>query len=391
MFAFDWREVASEALVTRVCAAVGMVSPDNTPVIRNLLARVLELAGGHPYTDRQLSDGAFEKIASGLLDDALREAFVDQIRTPGTRGYVLVNPAGDNFDQEIELQDLIQVNWCGREELEALPVIGDVLADRIIAERQLNGAFRDVHDLASRVSGLGERSVLSIAACLRFDQSPTAIPVTECLDDLIAYLVAGTGEQPEVGLQRVLEYTISQLAAGTGGRWFADRDHDGEMPEVPYQCASLSVLKGDEYYSWLNAALGNASDSITMAMFHAAMPSNDHPTRQLVSQLVSASQRGLSVRVLLDDDRKEDPYKSRIINTPVFEALQEGGVQVKFDNPDRLLHSKYLILDDALVVLGSHNWSAGSYFKYDDVSLVMKSDELARELRQRFDVLWSEN
>ena len=66
-----------------------------------------------------------------------------------------------------------------------------------------------------------------------------------------------------------------------------------------------------------------------------------------------------------------------------------GGVEARFDREDHLLHSKFLVLDRRTVVLGSHNWSAGSYFKYDDVSLVLTSEPLDADLEARFESLWS--
>jgi competence protein ComEA len=41
-------------------------------------------------------------------------------------------------------------------ELETLPGIGVVLAERIVAYRSIHGAFRQINDLAN-VSGIGEK------------------------------------------------------------------------------------------------------------------------------------------------------------------------------------------------------------------------------------------
>jgi phosphatidylserine/phosphatidylglycerophosphate/cardiolipin synthase-like enzyme len=123
-------------------------------------------------------------------------------------------------------------------------------------------------------------------------------------------------------------------------------------------------------------------------MFHIASPSETHPTRKLLDALGAARQRGVSVRVLMDQDRKTDPYLSTIINTPARKLLEAANVPVRFDTAERLLHSKFLVIDQTVAVIGSHNWSAGSFFNFDDLTLVISSPELAAELTQRFVRLW---
>ena len=50
----------------------------------------------------------------------------------------------------------LNLNTASAQELEQLPGIGPVLAQRIVADREANGAFRMTEDLM-RVSGVGSR------------------------------------------------------------------------------------------------------------------------------------------------------------------------------------------------------------------------------------------
>ena len=80
-----------------------------------------------------------------------------------------------------------------------------------------------------------------------------------------------------------------------------------------------------------------------------------------------------------------DPYLSTVINTAAKEYLEAEGVDCRFDQEDVLMHSKFLVLDEKVCVVGSHNWSAGSYFHFDDLSMVVASEELGAELAARFE------
>ncbi len=66
------------------------------------------------------------------------------------RGELAVESATANGVQ----QGLININSCTREELEALPGIGPVLAQRIIDYRTSSGGFRTVEDI-TKVQGIG--------------------------------------------------------------------------------------------------------------------------------------------------------------------------------------------------------------------------------------------
>jgi competence ComEA-like helix-hairpin-helix protein len=67
----------------------------------------------------------------------------------------------------------IDPNTASAAQLTLLPRIGPVLAERIVAERDANGPFRDAPDMA-RVSGIGPKTVERIGGMLRFDADQPA-------------------------------------------------------------------------------------------------------------------------------------------------------------------------------------------------------------------------
>ena len=73
---------------------------------------------------------------------------------------------------------------------------------------------------------------------------------------------------------------------------------------------------------------------------------------------------------------------------PAIDRLQRDRIAVRVDDSDKLLHSKVIVIDDRTVVLGSHNWTAGSYFGFDDLSFLISSEEICRQQRRRFNELW---
>jgi competence protein ComEA len=62
----------------------------------------------------------------------------------------------------------IAINRASAADLQRLPGVGPVLAERIVADRAAHGPFRDATDL-QRVRGIGTKSAARLAPRLRFD------------------------------------------------------------------------------------------------------------------------------------------------------------------------------------------------------------------------------
>jgi phosphatidylserine/phosphatidylglycerophosphate/cardiolipin synthase-like enzyme len=191
-----------------------------------------------------------------------------------------------------------------------------------------------------------------------------------------------------------LEAALAMLATETAAeahpavRRSAVRPPAPPAPPPAHDAAWLGALFGSDYYAALLALFAAARTSIDVCMFHIAVPDAGHPTFRLLDALRSAHARGVAVRVLMDQDRASDPYRSTIINSPAKALLDAAGIACRLDHTDRLLHSKFVLIDGTLVILGSHNWTAGSYFQFDDLSVAVSSPLLAQELGTRFATLW---
>jgi len=87
-------------------------------------------------------------------------------------------------------------------------------------------------------------------------------------------------------------------------------------------------------------------------------------------------------------DAEGDSINSRVINDEAYNYLKNNEIPVVFDSVERYTHTKLVIVDKKHVILGSHNWTAGSFFAYDDMSVYMNSPELATHYNTQFNSLW---
>ncbi len=112
----------------------------------SIVADAIHLAGG-------LRSGALVDLIN--LASPLRSG--DQVVVPGPR-----SGSGGGSGEG----DLIVLNRAVADELTALPGVGPVLAERIVAYREANGPFSSVEDLL-QVPGIGEAKLASIRDLVR--------------------------------------------------------------------------------------------------------------------------------------------------------------------------------------------------------------------------------
>jgi phosphatidylserine/phosphatidylglycerophosphate/cardiolipin synthase-like enzyme len=289
----------------------------------------------------------------------------------------------------------VDVNSASAEHLAKLPVIGRVLAARIVDERRRRGAFHSAAELAARVSGLGPANVAGLEGLLEFtaDGRP-AVPVIagEFEGDFSAAinLRCGPGALAEL-LEELAVFVASPRHPATVAGHKRDDLEPGALGSaraLPLRASEVHLLTDRSYYETLLRLAGAAETAIDVCMFYIAVGGDDHPTRRLIDILGQRVAAGCRVRALVDHDRDDDPYDSRIVNSKAERLLSERGIAVRHDQADTLLHSKFVVIDRKWLLIGSHNWTAGSFMTYDDVSLGIADAAIADEWTRRFDELW---
>jgi len=395
MHRFSWESFVTDSLLEEI-AQIAAVDASTAKSLRSRIARVFGHVGGLPVVETVPDQGAVERVSRHMLLEAVRQVLHQMGAEPPPLGYGIEESEGGRYTYEVREQPRVPVNSGSRRDLVALPAIGEVIADRIIEDRGLHGRIGDTRELSRRIRGLGEEGAQAIANLVVFDTPEKTVRWSlaghESIQEALTRLLSLQEHRAPSGR---LEAAVGVLESG-----IASNPHPASR-EGRVRCwpqgggqggghsADCAVLRGSEYYYRLRDMIDAAATSIDVCMFHIAMPSESHPTRQLLDALADSVHRDVSVRMLVDRDRPQDPYRSSVINRPAQDFAQANGIAFRYDEADRLLHSKYLLIDRTAAVLGSHNWSAGSYFQYDDFSLVLYSSGLVAHLRARFDELWA--
>jgi hypothetical protein len=146
----------------------------------------------------------------------------------------------------------------------------------------------------------------------------------------------------------------------------------------------ILILSGQDHpYAYARAAermIAGAHKRIWMLMYviHPDDKGAEGPVHDLLQALAEAAARGVHVQVALDlgaDDQGPD-----LKHVEAERWLHDHGIHVLLDEKNRTTHAKVLIVDDATVLMGSHNWTRSAIVANREASVVLEDPDIARQL-----------
>lgn len=160
----------------------------------------------------------------------------------------------------------------------------------------------------------------------------------------------------------------------------------------PLPADDVIPLVDGEYYPQVHKALTNAKKSILCVMFMAKLdPKHTEGNEyQLVLDLIAAHKRGVKVLVIFDQNikfweknRKNDTIERK--SEYAYELLLRSGVPVFHDNRKKVTHSKILVIDKYITIIGSTNWTYSALRKNHEASVMIKSKSVALAFERKLE------
>ncbi|MDD5530076.1 MAG: phospholipase D family protein [bacterium] len=118
----------------------------------------------------------------------------------------------------------------------------------------------------------------------------------------------------------------------------------------------------------------NAKTEILIAMYY--FTDND-----ITNAVCESKKRGVNIRVVLDKSQKTGKYNKSI-------RLVENDIPVRYDTRDGLMHDKFAVIDDTVLVTGSFNWTKSADEKNRENIMIIKNPEVAKIFRNEFEEIW---
>jgi phosphatidylserine/phosphatidylglycerophosphate/cardiolipin synthase-like enzyme len=150
-------------------------------------------------------------------------------------------------------------------------------------------------------------------------------------------------------------------------------------------------LRNRDYYDYLVHQIRSAQRRVWASIFIVNPLRGSDPNldvRQLFSELVLASRHAVDVRILVGDSHQTIGIRES--NMVARKLLQLRGLLARCHRaPERSsTHEKYVIVDEDLCILGSHNWTHRAFNESQEDSLAVRSADLVLRLETSFLRAW---
>ena len=120
--------------------------------------------------------------------------------------------------------------------------------------------------------------------------------------------------------------------------------------------------------------IDDAKSSVYIAMYFFT-------SRPIAQALVKAKDRGVDVKVCLDKEQPSYEYSKS-------EYLHNKGINMRLIGGSGIMHHKFCVIDEHIVITGSYNWTARADLENDESLVVINSREIAKKFLKEFNQLW---
>jgi phosphatidylserine/phosphatidylglycerophosphate/cardiolipin synthase-like enzyme len=107
--------------------------------------------------------------------------------------------------------------------------------------------------------------------------------------------------------------------------------------------------------------------------------------RDIVEALLSAQRRGVTIRVITDQQEARSKSQARALT-----LLIDAGIPIKENTHKGLMHLKVTIADQAVITTGSYNYTQAASTYNDEVFLVIPNPDLAKAWDLQFARMWGD-
>lgn len=140
----------------------------------------------------------------------------------------------------------------------------------------------------------------------------------------------------------------------------------------------MQTIIGKNYPKYVIPLIDKAVKSIKIVVYDWRWYESDpgNPCQLFNASIVRARKRGVVVQVCVNSEAIAQP-------------LRENDIDVRIPISKNLIHTKFIIIDDVELIMGSHNFSQSAFTTNLETSVVMDNQIIVDEFIDFFNSIWS--
>jgi phosphatidylserine/phosphatidylglycerophosphate/cardiolipin synthase-like enzyme len=129
------------------------------------------------------------------------------------------------------------------------------------------------------------------------------------------------------------------------------------------------IIEDENYFEEVKKLIKKAEKSIKIAAFIIRKGKKERKNRvsELMSEVKRAAYRGVRVEIIINQINPMN--KSKRVNSRIIRELKRSNITTKVETEQRVAHAKYIIIDEKIVIIGSHNWTNKSLNSNHEISI----------------------
>jgi phosphatidylserine/phosphatidylglycerophosphate/cardiolipin synthase-like enzyme len=144
----------------------------------------------------------------------------------------------------------------------------------------------------------------------------------------------------------------------------------------------ISLAKTEIYFSLYDNPQKEIIKNINQAEAFINIAMYIFTDREIALPLVKARERGVKVRLYLDKDQVDYKYsQSRF--------LVQKGIKTRISTNNYIMHHKFAIIDNRILLTGSYNWTFSANNRNDENLMVIDDPEIIEIFQNQFVNLWT--
>jgi phosphatidylserine/phosphatidylglycerophosphate/cardiolipin synthase-like enzyme len=144
----------------------------------------------------------------------------------------------------------------------------------------------------------------------------------------------------------------------------------------------FTLAKTEVYFSLYDNPQKAIIKNINQAQAFINIAMYTFTDKEISLSLTNAQNRGVKVRVYLDRSQIGSTYS-------ISRLLVQEGLKVRISSNNYIMHNKFAIIDNRLLLTGSYNWTSSANNRNDENLMVIDEPEIIEIFQHQFANLWT--